>query len=229
MLDTDPQIGTAATAARQKFLEPGLPLRISDLTDNLGGYATSVSSVDGRTLWIGLPIRRDGMLSLSVGQLVSVRFDRPGDAVYLFDSVVANVRDDDESPFGLAVPVNINRRPHRSDARLALVLDAQFDDRTGATRPGKVVDLSAGGLGLISDAELAPGDRLVVRTDLPGPGSPLSIEQRVEVCSVSLYGRTPGGRTLHQFGLKFLDVDDQVREAIITSVIWNLTQNPEVL
>lgn len=228
-VDTEAHGGIAATHSRQRYLEPGLPLRISDLTDTLGGYASSVAEIEGRLIWISLPIRRDGLLDLSVGQLVSVRFDRPGDAVYLFDSVVADVRDDDRAPFGIAMPVTIDRRPHRADARLALVLDASFDAAAGSQLTGKVVDLSAGGLGLICDTTLHPGETLVVRCDLPGPGGTLSLERKVEVCSACLYGRTPAGRTLHQYGLKFLDVDDEVRERILTSVIWNLTQNPEVL
>ena len=229
MLEVDEPTVRTASAARQRYIEPGLALRISDLTDTLGGYAATVVEVDGRTIWIDLPIRRDGMLSLTPGQLVSVRFDRPDDAVYLFDSVVSDERDDDHAPFGIAMPVTINRRAHRADTRLALVLDAVFDagDLRGAE--GKVVDLSAGGLGLVCEHEIEPGAELTVRCDLPGPAAPVRIEQRTVVQTASLYGRTPGGVTLHQYGLRFLDADETVREQIISAVIWNLTRNPAVL
>jgi c-di-GMP-binding flagellar brake protein YcgR len=229
MLEVDQPSVRAETAARQRYIGPGLALRISDLTDTLGGYAANVVEVDGRTIWVDLPIRRDGMLSLTPGQLVSVRFERPGDAVYLFDSVVSDERDDDRAPFGIAMPVTINRRAQRADTRLALVLDATFDADGLAAAEAKVVDLSAGGLGLICEHELALGDELTVRCELPGPSEPVRIEQRATVQTTSLYGRTPGGVTLHQYGLRFLDADDAVREQVITAVIWNLTRNPSVL
>ncbi len=228
MLDTDEVIDHTVTAARQRYVVPRLALRISDLTDTLGGYACSVVEVDHDLIWINLPIRRDGMLDLHEGQLVAARFDRPGDAAYLFDSVVAEVRSDDHAPFGLAMPVTINRRPHRADARLAMVLDAEYEGR-GVRGEGKVVDLSAGGLGLICADEFSPDTELVVRCSVPGPNGELAIEQAAVIRSVSMYGRTPAGTTLHQYGMRFSTPDEELRERILTSVIWNLTRNPEVL
>lgn len=229
MLEIDDTTDHSATAGRLRYLTPGVQLRLAALGDSLGGYACSVVEADGHTIWVDLPIRRDGMLHLEEGQLVSVRFDRAGDAAYLFDTVVSEVRDDDRAPFGLAVPVTIDRRPHRSDARLPMVLDAhcELDERTGLV--GKVVDLSAGGVGLICEEELAEGTEMVVRCALPGPDGEVPIEQRAVVRTVSMYGRTPGGTTLHHYGVAFVDGDDELRERILTSVIWNLTQNPKVL
>lgn len=229
MLDVDEPHPRAETAARQRYLEPGLSVRISDLTDSLGGYVARVAEVDGRTVWIDLPMRRDGMLSLSTGQLVSVRFDRPDDAVYLFDSVVSEEREDDHAPFGIAMPVTINRRAHRADTRLALVLDARFDSGEVVDAEAKVVDLSAGGLGLICEAELALGAQVTVRCSLPGPGDSLQLEQSATVQTTAFYGRTPSGIMLHQYGLRFVDPDDDLREQILGAVIWNLTRNPAVL
>lgn len=223
---TDPSAGRSETAARQRYLEAGLTLSVADLTDSLGGYTCHLTEIDGRTLWIDLPIRRDGMLSLSVGQLVTARFDRPGDAVYLFDSVVSDRRHDDHAPFGLAMPVSITRRPRRTDTRLALVLDATFDSGDHRAVEAKVVDLSAGGVGLICEHDLDLGDEVTVRCELPGPDVSVPIEQRATVQTASLYGRTPGGATLWQFGLRFVDADDQMREQILDSIIWNITSNP---
>ena len=224
MLEMEDSVGRSDTAVRLRYLVPGLELRISDLTDTLGGYSCHLVETDGRTLWIDLPIRRDGMLSLSPGQLVSVRFDRPGDAMYLFDSVVAERRDDDHAPFGIAAPVTINRRPHRAYARMAMVLDAVYDfDEEIVDARGKVVDLSAGGVGLICGHELPVGAELDLRCEVPGPDEPLIIDQRCAIQSTNIYGRTPGGATLHQYGLRFVDADDDLREGILNVIIWNLT------
>ena len=46
-------------------LLPGTLLRlihVAPLGDPIGGYASSIVEADGRTIWIDLPIRRDGML-----------------------------------------------------------------------------------------------------------------------------------------------------------------------
>lgn len=227
MMDVDTPVGRAETRARQRYLQRGLELSISDLTDTLGGYASRLVRVDDDTLWISLPMRRDGMLSLSEGQLVSVRFDRPGDAVYLFDSVVTQRQDDDAAPFGVAMPVTINRRPRRTSARLALVLDATYDTSDGFRIPGaKVVDVSAGGLGMICEDELALGDEVVVHCALPGQDRPVQLDEPARVQTSSIYGRTPGGVTLHQYGLRFTAIDDEVREQILETIIWNLTSHP---
>jgi len=226
---TDDVIDQSATAVRLRYLQPGLELRLSPLGDAVGGYASSVVEADGRTIWIDLPIRRDGMLHLRPGQLVSVRFDRAGDAAYLFDTAVAEVRDDDRAPFGIAAPLTIARRPHRSAARLPLVLDAHFDVDGEPAGIGKVVDLSAGGLGLVCERELPADASVTVRCALPGPDGDVPIEQVAVVRSVAIYGRTPGGTTLHHYGLAFADADEAVRERVLASVIWNLTHNPSVL
>jgi c-di-GMP-binding flagellar brake protein YcgR len=229
MLDIDETTDHNATAVRLRYLRPGLPLRVSVLGDSLGGYACSVVEADGQTIWVDLPIRRDGMLHLERGQLVSVRFDLPDDAVYLFDTVVAEVRGDDGAPFGLAVPVTIYRRPHRNDTRVPLVLDATFELDDGGGGLAKVVDLSAGGLGIVCADQLATDAQLMVRFALPGPDGDVEVEQRVGVRTVSMYGRTPGGVTLHHYGVALVDADEQVRERILSSLIWNLTHNPSVL
>jgi len=229
VLDIDDSTDGGATAARLRYLAPGVPLRLAALGDRLGGYASTVVEVDAGAIWIDLPIRRDGMLHLEAGQLVAVRFDRPGDAAYLFDTVVAEVRDDDRAPFGLAPPVTIDRRAHRAAARLPLVLDAHVEVAGGPSGLAKVVDLSAGGLGLICEEQLDEGATLVVRCALPGPDGDVPIEQRAVVRTVSMYGRTPGGTTLHHYGVAFDGGDDELREQILSSVIWNLTQNPSVL
>lgn len=223
MLDVDTRAGRSETAVRQRYLVPGLPVSVSDLTDTLGGYASRIVDVDDRLVWIDLPMRRDGMLSLAVGQLVTVRFDRPDDAVYLFDSVVADRNADDHAPFGIAMPVTINRRPRRSDTRLAMIIDAAFDVDGTPTTAGKVVDVSAGGLGLICEPELDPDADVRVRCEIPGPDGSITIEQRARVQTVSLYGRTPGGATLHHYGLRFTDASEEVRERIVSAIIWNLT------
>ena len=218
------------TQQRIRFLERGMSIRVSDLSDALGGYSATIVDTGDRLVWIDLPIRRDGMLTLNVGQLVSIRFDRRGDAVYLFDTVVAEVHDDDTAPYGLAYPVTIDRRGHRSDVRLALVLDATYRVGDDSDRHhAKVVDLSAGGLGLITAQELDDGALVWVGTDLPSPDEPLRIESQVVIRSRNLYGRTPAGAVLYQYGMQFVDVNDVIREKILASVIWNLTQNPAVL
>ena len=227
---TTEQAEAGATHQRLKYLKAGLPVRVSDLSDALGGFSSTIVEADDRLIWIDLPLRRDGMLSLAVGQLVSIRFDKPGDAVYLFDTVVAEVRPEDRSPYGLAYPVTIDRRGHRADVRLALVLDADFRMPDSQDRhPAKVVDLSAGGMGLITNEDLELEQVVYVGTDLPSPDEPMRIESQVVIRSRNLYGRTPGGAVLYQYGMQFVELADRVRDQILSSVIWNLTQNPAVL
>jgi c-di-GMP-binding flagellar brake protein YcgR len=220
---------SSVTEARNRFLVAGLEIRISDITDSLGGYTTTIEATDDKLLWIGLPLRRDGLLNLNVGELVSVRFDREGDAAYLFDTVVAEVRSTDSAPYGLARPVSVNRRPHRMDVRLALVLDATYDNGEPRPHPAKVVDLSAGGLGLITDQDLHEGDRIEVHCELPRPKGPVRLDNPAEVRTRVAYGRTPGGNLLFRYGMRLLDIDEAMREEIMQSVIWNLTQNPAAL
>jgi hypothetical protein len=173
------------------------------------------------------------MLALDLGELVSVRFDRDGDAAYLFDTVVAQVRADDAAPYGLAWPVSIDRRPHRVDVRLALVLDAVYrhdgDVADAAWSPAKVVDLSASGLALICDEELDEPMFVTIRCDVPHPDRPVHLEQRAEVRTKAMYGRTPAGTVLWRYGLQLVDLDDALREEILACVVWNLTRNPAVL
>jgi c-di-GMP-binding flagellar brake protein YcgR len=228
MADTQ-HYDSSVTEARNRFLVPGLEIRISDITDSLGGYTTRIETADEKLLWIGLPLRRDGLLNLTVGELVSVRFDRDGDAAYLFDTVVAEVRPTDGAPYGLARPVSVNRRPHRMDVRLALVLEATYDNGGASPHPAKVVDLSAGGLGLITDQDLHEGDQVDVHCHLPRPQGPVRLDHRAEVRTRVAYGRTPAGHLLFRYGMQLIDVDDALREEIMQSVIWNLTQNPAVL
>ena len=230
MLDTDETTDNGATAARLRYLVEGVPLRLAALGDSLGGYACTVVEADGHTVWIDLPIRRDGMLHLEVGQLVSVRFDRPNDAVYSFDTVVSDIRNDDRAPFGLAAPVTIGRRPHRNDARVPLVLDAHFEVDGGPSGLAKVVDLSAGGVGLICEEELARGLRASpCGAPCPVPTATCRSSSGPWCARSRCTGARRAAPTLHHYGVAFVDGSDDVREQILTSVIWNLTHNPAVL
>ncbi len=222
----DRSAGTSETTVGHRFFEPGLSLSVSDLTDSRGGYSCHLAEIDERALWIDLPIRRDGMLSLSVGQLVTARFDRPDDAVYVFDSVVSDRRDDDRAPFGLAVPVSLLRRPRRAHTRLSLVLDASLDAGEHRAADAKVVDLSAGGVKVICEHDLGLGDEVVVRCDVPGPNDVVPIEHAATVRTALLYGRTPGGATLRQYGLRFADADSEMRDRILDTIVWNTTNSP---
>jgi hypothetical protein len=114
------------------------------------------------------------------------------------------------------------------DVRLALVLDATYDNGMVA-HDGKVVDLSAGGLGLITDQDLHEGDHVTIHLELPRPGTPLHLDGPAEVRTRVAYGRTPGGQLLFRYGMQLVDLDENIREDILQSVIWNLTQNPAVL
>ena len=230
MTDTDQQLDGSVIELRRRYIVPGLEIRVTNLTDALGGYTTEVADTDASGISIGMPLRRDGMLNLVVGELVSVRFDRDGDAAYLCDTVVSEVREDDRAPYLLAWPVSIDRRPHRVDVRLALVLDSTYCHRDEPTwRTGKIVDLSASGMALITEEELNEPIHLVVRATLPHPEKPVHLEQPAEVRTKAMYGRTPGGTVLWRYGLQLVEVDDALRDEILGAVVWNLTRNPAVL
>src|SRR3546814_11291914 len=49
-----------------------------------------------------------------------------------------------------------------------------------------------------------------------GPDGDVPIEQRATVRTVSMYGRTPGGTTLHHYGVEFTGGGDELREQILT-------------
>jgi hypothetical protein len=224
-------LDTSVVELRRRYLVKGTELRVSNVTDSLGGYTAAVIDTNG-LCWISTPMRRDGMLDLGPGELVSVRFDREGDAAYLFDTVVAEVREDDAAPYGLAWPLSIDRRSHRADVRLALVLDATYRQEAADSEswePTKVVDVSASGLALICDEELDQPTDVTVRCDLPHPQRPVHLEQRAEVRTRAMYGRTPAGTVLWRYGVQLHDVDDALRDDILGCVLWNLTRNPRVL
>lgn len=231
MAGTHTQFDPTVIELRRKYLAPGLDIRVTNITDALGGYTARV--VEGGDLcWITVPLRRDGLLNLTIGELVSIRFDRDGDAAYLFDTVVSQIRDDDVAPYGVAWPVSIDRRAHRVDVRLALVLDAEYqhlDDDDRSPHVAKIVDLSASGLALICDEELHEPTHVRVRATLPHPDRPVALDQPAEVRTKVMYGRTPNGSVLWRYGLQLGEVDDTLREEILASVVWNLTRNPAVL
>jgi hypothetical protein len=213
------------------LLAAGRELQVAERHDSLGGYRCAVVDADDHGLAIGLPLRRDGLLDVPPGAQLAVRFDEPGDGAYIFHTVVIDVRPDDGSPYTLAWPQEVERRPHRASARVAMVLDAAYGVGNGGTapdRPCRVVDLSAHGVGLITDTDLAVGQPVTVHCDLPHPDGPFDLTAVGVVRCRFVHGRTPGGRILHHAGVELTDLDETQQNKVLASVIWNLTGNPIV-
>jgi len=189
-------------------------------------YVSSVEEITPEEVFISVPYRRRMPLMLSRGDRVKVEF--PGNNEYFsFMTAVTGRREEGVLLYSLAFPEKIKRIQRRRDVRLAVLLDVAYaplpeGDGAAAFKEAKALDLSAGGLRLVTEQEHPPGTMLLVKFRLPLRKESFETVTKAEVVRTEPVMLEK--RRLFHLGLKFVDLPQAHRDKIFSFIFWKMME-----
>lgn len=200
---------------------PAMPRSNDDRSDKQG-YASRVEDVLEDAVVVSMPMRKQSLVPLPLNSPVSAYFHRDG-ARYYFRAVVGG-RNELPFPVLYLMPVGeLSRDERRAHVRIQallepvemLVVSEGLGD--GARRcPSLVVNISAGGLGLVCRRPVLPGSTIRIVLDLPGGFGRLEADARVVRCRpVEL-----GGVQKWRVGVAFLSMSVADQDRVAAFVLY---------
>lgn len=196
------------------------------LEDSEEFYVSSVEEIASEEVFISVPYRRRMSLMLSRGDSVRVEF--PGDSEYFsFVTTVTGRREEGVLLYSLAFPEKIERIQRRRDVRLAVLLDVAYaplpeGDAAADFKETKALDLSAGGLRLVTGQEYSPGTLLLVKFRLPLRKDFFETVTKAEVLRTEPVMLEK--KRLFHLGLKFIDLPQAHRDKIFSFIFWRMME-----
>jgi len=131
------------------------------------------------------------------------------DGYTTLESEVLEAPKEHGDPLVLRLPEAIQRNRHRSSWRVPTELPAKLKDHVHPrVRDVDLIDMSAAGLRIRTDADLAIGDNVDVTFALPGSG-----EHKV-LCATAHVQRSEGDAENAQVGLKLISPDPTTLQAM---------------
>lgn len=199
------------THAGTHVLREGQSVSLHGLDDDRAVSFVVVGS-DGRAVTVRTPSRL--RTPFAVGEEVRVRYSVIDDASYAGTVFLSTVDDQEGCPeYTFTLPADMTRLQARNFRRLALLADdvpvQVTEDGSSDTREGRIIDISAGGAGVLLRADLAVGAPVRVQCSLEG-GS-LALDVQAEVVR-----RSPMG---DQYGLRFTGLRPAVEDKIVAFVL----------
>lgn len=143
--------------------------------DREAHYWTRVEEIEDHAIVVSEPELIAGLASWYNGAPVTVVVARD-DAAYQFTSRLTILRDQQSLRFRLALPDKMQRLQRRRTVRLDLLMDLSVmrvlrtndqapESPPGHWQPARSVNISGDGILLRTDAEIAVGDRLILKFD----------------------------------------------------------------
>jgi c-di-GMP-binding flagellar brake protein YcgR len=210
----------AVAVERSRVFEPGLAAVI-ELNGPEEAYPTRIEEVRGDYLIVATPMHRREYVKLPLGQKLMLSVIRRNNP-YFFETTAVG------EEWGEGQQVTVLRRPAdntgvalREHVRVPVTIsDGQFwwegpNGKFGPPIVGQLVDLSAGGLLVVTKTGLPIGTRVLTRFTLSRQLGHLMVDARV----LRDYERTSDlAVTSHRAHLQFLDMTDKDRDRLIKFV-----------
>jgi c-di-GMP-binding flagellar brake protein YcgR len=210
----------ALPADRSRVFEPGLAVTI-EISGPEEAFPSRVEEVRGEYLVVGTPMHRREYVKLAVGQRLLLSVNRRSNPYFFETTVVGEEWADGQQQTLLRRPADNAGIALRATVRVPVTIsDGQFwwegpNGKFGPTTSGQLVDLSAGGMQVVTKTGLPVGGRVLCRFTLSRQLGHVMVDARV----LRDYQRTSDvGVTSHRAHLQFVDVTDKDRDRLIKFV-----------
>lgn len=208
------------TADRSKVFEERQSAEL-ELNGVAEKYPTRIEEVRSDVLVIATPMRQREYLSLDPGRKVVLSVIRRSTPYFYDTAVVGTEWQDGQQLTLLRRPADSAGTAPRRHVRVPVTInDGQFwaveeNEKFGATIPGSIVDLSAGGLQVMTKTGLPEGQVVLVRFTLSRVAGHLMVDARV----LRDYERLSDvGVKTHRSHLEFLELPERERDRLIKFV-----------
>lgn len=187
-------------------------------------YVSSVEDITADAVFIAVPYRQQMPLVLSPGDRVKVQLPGTGEC-FSFTTTVTGRREEGVLLYSLAFPEEIKRIQRRRDVRLPVLLNVFYaevpeGDASPVFKETKALDLSAGGLRLVTEEAYPPGTQLIVKFRLPVRNNFIETVTRARVIRQEpvVFEK----RRLYHLGIEFLDLPQSQKDKIFSYIFWKM-------
>ena len=210
----------AVAAERSRVFEPGMAATI-EVNGPEEAFPIRIEEVRVDYLIVGTPIQRREYVRLPVGQRLLLSVVRRSNPYFFETTVVGEEWGDGQHLTVLRRPADNAGVALRATVRVPVTIsDGQFwwegsRGTFGPTTTGQLIDLSAGGMQVVTKTGLPVGGRVLCRFTLSRPLGHLMVDARV----LRDYERTSDvGVTSHRAHLQFVDLTAKDRDRLIKFV-----------
>jgi c-di-GMP-binding flagellar brake protein YcgR len=205
---------------RSRVFEPGLAVTI-EVNAPEEAFPSRIEEVRADYLAVGTPMQRREYVKLAPGQRLLLSVNRRNNPYFFETSVVGEQWVEGQQQTLLRRPADNAGVALRKTVRVPVTIaDGQFwweerGRKFGPTTPGQLVDLSAGGMQVVTRTGLPVGATVLSRFTLSRQLGHLMVDARV----LRDYERTSDvGVSSHRAHLQFVDLTDKDRDRLIKFV-----------
>jgi c-di-GMP-binding flagellar brake protein YcgR len=210
----------AVVVDRSRVFEPGLAATI-EINGPEEAFPTRIEEVRADYLVVGTPMHRREYVKLPVGQKLLLSVVRRNNPYFFETSVIGEDWSEGQQRTLLRRPADNAGIALREQVRVPVTIsDGQFwweasSGKFGPTTTGQLVDLSAGGMQVVTKTGLPAAERVLCRFTLSRLLGHLMVDARV----LRDYERVSDvGVTSHRAHLQFLDMTAKDRDRLIKFV-----------
>lgn len=182
-----------------------------------------IEDMQGDEIVVSWPTKRGQNVHVAIGDMIFLSVPTAGATLYL-DGEVSGRQMSGGMPLLVIRVLAVGRQQNRQHYRLRLSLqpldcavwerDFGRSEAEGQWRPisATVADISGGGIGLISDDQVASGARMRLRMPYPAGTGELIVDLRVAVC------KTTSASARFMIGTQYESLDRVERERLLRSI-----------
>lgn len=179
-----------------------------------GSYLCKIEDIENGNVHISLPIEKGHFIPLRSGTLIRINVTQ-SDGVYSFSEHILKRVMSPYPHFVIKYPQKIQRIQRRNYVRLMLNIPVEFklEEEENKYR-GVSIDLSGGGVFLITQKQLEIGQKLTIDLKLTNGLDCSNIKSIVKRERV-IEGQN-GGAVKRNYGIEFVEINQKLREEIIS-------------
>jgi c-di-GMP-binding flagellar brake protein YcgR len=205
---------------RSKVFEPGLAANI-EVSGPDEAYPTRIEEVRGDLLLLAPPMRQREYVELGQGTKILLSVIRRNNPYFFDTQIVGTTWVDGQQLLQVRRPQDNAGIALREHVRVPVTIgDGQFwwempSGKFGPTTAGSLVDISAGGMQVVTKAGLPAGTKVLARFTLSRQAGHLMIDAKV----LRDYERVSDvGVTSHRAHCQFVDLSEKDRDRLIKFV-----------
>lgn len=179
-----------------------------------GSYLCKIEDIENGNVHISLPIEKGHFIPLRAGTLIRINVTQ-SDGVYSFSEHILKRVMSPYPHFVIKYPQKIQRIQRRNYVRLMLNIPIEFKlEEEESCYRGVSIDLSGGGVFLVTQKQLEIGQKLTVNFKLTNGLDCSNIKSIVKRERV-IEGQN-GGAVKRNYGVEFVEINQKLREEIIS-------------
>lgn len=197
-----------------------IEIEVTEKGEYFGNYLSRIEDIkDKKEIMIGLPLDKGTIVPLRIGSIVNINITK-ADGVYTFAAKIQKRELKPFPHFTIEFPKSIKRIQRRNYVRIPINIVVLYKNLGNGTvkssdeiieEKGVTVNISGGGLYLLTVKEMEMEDKLTVSFSLPN--GVVCKDIKTVIKRKEIVGQNDKKRLA--YGIEFVEIDEKLRDQII--------------